>query len=55
VNPKPLRHVDIHSSAGRLEALYRELQDPAAVAAFAEEYQRLGDHRRDPPRLPEGR
>jgi uncharacterized protein len=32
VNPKPLRHVDIHSSAGRLEALYRELQDPAAVA-----------------------
>jgi alpha/beta superfamily hydrolase len=32
VNPKPLRHVDLHSSAGRLEALYRELQDPAAVA-----------------------
>jgi len=32
VNPKPLRHVDIFSSAGRLEALYRELQDPAGVA-----------------------
>jgi uncharacterized protein len=32
VNPKPLRHVDVHSSAGRLEALYRELQDPAGVA-----------------------
>jgi len=32
VNPKPLRHIDLHSSAGRLEALYRELQDPAAVA-----------------------
>jgi uncharacterized protein len=32
VNPKPLRHVDLYSSAGRLEALYRELQDPAAVA-----------------------
>jgi uncharacterized protein len=32
VNPKPLRHVDVFSSAGRLEALYRELQDPAAVA-----------------------
>ncbi len=32
MNPKPLRHVDIHSSAGRLEALYRELQDPDGVA-----------------------
>jgi uncharacterized protein len=32
VNPKALRHVDIHSTAGRLEALYRDLQDPAAVA-----------------------
>ena len=29
---KPLRHVDIYGKAGRLEALYRELQDPAAVA-----------------------
>jgi uncharacterized protein len=32
VNPKPLRHVDVYGPAGRLEALYRELQDPAAVA-----------------------
>jgi len=32
VNGKPLRHVDIFSSAGRLEALYRDLQDPAGVA-----------------------
>lgn len=32
MNAKPLRHVDVHSSAGRLEALYRELQDPAAIA-----------------------
>jgi len=32
VNPKPLRHVDLYGPAGRLEALYRELQDPAAVA-----------------------
>jgi len=32
VNPKPLRHVDLYSSAGRLEALYRELQDPSGVA-----------------------
>ena len=32
MNPKPLRHVDLYSSAGRLEALYRELQDPVAVA-----------------------
>jgi alpha/beta superfamily hydrolase len=32
VNGKPLRHVDLFSSAGRLEALYRDLQDPAGVA-----------------------
>jgi alpha/beta superfamily hydrolase len=32
LNPKPLRHVDLYSTAGRLEALYRDLQDPAAVA-----------------------
>jgi len=32
MNGKPLRHVDIFSSAGRLEALYRDLQDPAGVA-----------------------
>lgn len=32
MNPKPLRHVDLYSSAGKLEALYRELQDPSGVA-----------------------
>src|SRR5205814_1189102 len=32
MNPKPLRHIDLFSSAGRLEALYRELQDPAGIA-----------------------
>jgi alpha/beta superfamily hydrolase len=32
VNPKPLRHVDLYGSAGRLEAIYRELQDPAGIA-----------------------
>jgi len=32
VNPKPIRHVDLYGSAGRLEAIYRDLQDPAAVA-----------------------
>jgi len=32
VNGKPLRHIDLYSNAGRLEALYRELQDPAGVA-----------------------
>ena len=32
MNPRPLRHVDVFGSAGRLEALYRDLQDPAAVA-----------------------
>lgn len=35
MNAKPLRHVDVFSSAGRLEALYRELQDPAAVAVVS--------------------
>ena len=34
MNGKPLRHVDLFSSAGRLEALYRELQDPAGVAVI---------------------
>jgi alpha/beta superfamily hydrolase len=34
VNGKPLRHVDLYSSAGRLEALYRDLQDPAGVAVI---------------------
>jgi len=32
MNPKPLRHVDLYGSAGRLEAIYRDLQDPAAIA-----------------------
>ena len=32
MNGKPLRHVDLFSSAGRLEALYRDLQDPAGIA-----------------------
>lgn len=34
MNPKPLRHVDIYGKEGRLEALYRELQDPAGVAVI---------------------
>jgi alpha/beta superfamily hydrolase len=34
LNPKPLRHVDLYSSAGRLEGLYRELQDPAGIAVI---------------------
>ncbi len=32
MNPKALRHVDLFGSSGRLEALYRDLQEPAAVA-----------------------
>jgi hypothetical protein len=35
VNPKPLRHVDLYGKAGRLEALYRELQDPKGVAVIS--------------------
>jgi uncharacterized protein len=34
VNAKPLRHVDLYGPSGRLEALYRELQDPAAIAVI---------------------
>lgn len=34
MNPRPLRHVDIYGKAGRLEALYRDLQDPSAVAVI---------------------
>jgi alpha/beta superfamily hydrolase len=34
MNGRPLRHVDLYGPAGRLEALYRELQDPAAVAVI---------------------
>lgn len=29
---KPLRHIDLYSDAGRLEALYRDVENPAAVA-----------------------
>lgn len=29
---RPLRHVDLYGPAGRLEALYRDLQDPAGIA-----------------------
>ena len=32
MNPKPLRHVDVFGPSGRLEALYRELQDPHGIA-----------------------
>ncbi len=32
MNPKPLRHVDLYSDAGRLEAIYRDLAAPAGVA-----------------------
>ena len=32
MNPKPLRHIDLYSSAGRLESLYRDLQDPDGIA-----------------------
>ena len=32
MNPRALRHIDLYSSAGKLEALYRELQDPAGIA-----------------------
>lgn len=34
MNAKPLRHVDLYGPAGRLEALYRELQDPAGIAVI---------------------
>ena len=42
MNPKPLRHVDLFSSAGKLEALYRDLQDPAAVAVVCHPHPQHG-------------
>jgi hypothetical protein len=33
-NRKPLRHIDLHTDAGRLEGLYRDLEDPAGVAVI---------------------
>jgi len=38
MNPKPLRHVDLYGSAGRLEALYRELQDPVGIAVICHQH-----------------
>jgi alpha/beta superfamily hydrolase len=35
MNPKPLRKPEIRSDAGRLEALYRDIEDPAGVAIIA--------------------
>jgi hypothetical protein len=32
VTARPLRHIDLYSDAGRLEALYRDIQSPEAVA-----------------------
>lgn len=32
MNPKPLRHVDLRSDAGRLEALYRDIPQPRGIA-----------------------
>ena len=29
---KPLRHIDLYSDAGRLEAIYRDVENPIAVA-----------------------
>ncbi|HEY5611013.1 MAG TPA: alpha/beta fold hydrolase [Thermoanaerobaculia bacterium] len=32
--PKALRHVDLYTDAGRLEALYRDIESPVAVAVI---------------------
>jgi uncharacterized protein len=42
VNLKPLRHVDLHSEAGRLEALYRDIDPPSGVAAIAHPHPLFG-------------
>lgn len=42
MNPKALRHVDLYGSAGRLEALYRDLQDPAGVAVVCHPHPKGG-------------
>ncbi|MGA7616973.1 MAG: alpha/beta fold hydrolase [Thermoanaerobaculia bacterium] len=35
MDSRPLRHVDLHTSTGRLEALYREIERPVGVAVVA--------------------
>lgn len=35
MNRKPLRNIDLHTDAGRLEALYRDIEDPEALAVIA--------------------
>ena len=42
MNPKPLKHVDLHSDAGRLEALYRQIDDPAGVAVICHPHPLFG-------------
>ena len=32
MTPRPLRQVDLYSDAGRLDALYRDIESPSAVA-----------------------
>lgn len=34
INRKPLRHIDLYTDAGRLEGLYRDIEDPAGVAVI---------------------
>ncbi|HUP66452.1 MAG TPA: alpha/beta fold hydrolase [Thermoanaerobaculia bacterium] len=34
MNPKPLRHVDIFTDAGRLEGLFRDVDNPVATAVI---------------------
>lgn len=42
INRKPIRHVDLYSDAGRLEALYRDIDNPVAVAVIAHPHPLFG-------------
>lgn len=35
MSAKPLRHIDLYNDAGRLEALYRDIEQPVAIAVIS--------------------
>lgn len=42
MNPRPLRSVDLHSDAGRIEGLYRDIESPVAVAVICHPHPLFG-------------
>jgi len=42
LNPKPLRSIDLHSDAGRIEGLYRDIETAVAVAVICHPHPLFG-------------